>query len=90
MKALLLISLLSASCSQLPQARSYYTESRVIGVKCPTNYYYSFKTSLCHFEPGTARVVTTKPLKAQKTTVFKAKIDCKRVFKDINSCMKGE
>lgn len=90
MKHLMFISLLSASCSQLPQARSYYTESRIVGVKCPTNYYYSFKNSLCHFEHSTARVVATKPLKRKKTNVFKAKIDCKQVFKDINSCMKGE
>jgi hypothetical protein len=92
----LIVLLLISSCGTYrkdyhnPVIKRQIVETIQIGVKCPENTFYSFKTGLCHFEPKMARVVAAKPLKRKIKPVLQAKIDCKQVFKRTNQCMGGK
>ena len=97
---LLLIALLLSSCSSQPlrtkllNSKQFRVNTYQTGVKCPDNYYYSFKDHLCHRHTitgisldsaSTSRVVRVKPVKRLK----RAKIDCSNVFKIVNQCSVG-
>lgn len=82
MKYLLLLTLVS--CSQVPlRERMFKVDSKIIGYKCPNDHYLSV-----NFEclPVNEEVVVKKIAKPIKKTA--KKVDCKKIFREINQCMK--
>ena len=96
-----LLLLLLVSCASNPNLMRlgdtknthYIKTERVIGLKCPDGYYLG-EDYYCHeYHDDRSGVLVEKSVKYSDTVSVKkslkrvAKIDCKKVFNEINLCM---
>lgn len=72
----LILLLLITSCANQPNNRVFYVKKEIIGVKCPINSFYSFKTEMCTLTKAMPKKRQIKPL-----------VNCQTVFNQANKCM---
>ena len=89
---IVLLCLLFTSCANNSRIiKSERHDTYLVGLKCPDGYYLRVSDLMCHYTPGSVKLAKNKlaarvvKVKARKP-VKQAKIDCNRVYREINQC----
>lgn len=98
---IVLLCLLFTSCAHNSRIiRSERHDTYLVGLKCPDGYYLRVSDLMCHFAPGSVKSISSAKLpvlaknkleaRVVKVKVRKpvkqAKIDCNRVYRELNQC----